>query len=315
MNFRITTLLAGLIACTHLSAATLYVSTTGSGTSCTQMEPCPTIQMAADNAAADDTILVAAGTYVENVHLGSPVTPMTHPGVTIRGAGKNNTFVVSAGISSQRPAGVLADIVFDIWSPDVTIEKLSIQHPAGPAPGRDIGVFVSPHGTNVTIRKCDISRHRTGPVLEPTAPGSRGVMVLRAKDTEITKNTFSGNYEDHIHMPTSDAEISKNTITGATRLGIVIIQETGASDNSGNIISKNRVSNSGSDGIQIQGDNNTVSKNSVSDSGGVDIKLCGIAAIGDCVNPFDAWAEASNNTVIKNRVDSIVDNGSANSIH
>ena len=269
--------------------------------------------MAVDNAAADDTIQVAAGTYVENVHLGSPAAPMTHPGITIRGAGKNNTFVVSAGISSQRPAGVLADIVFDIWSSDVTLEKLSIQHPEGPALGRDIGVFVSPHGNNVTIRKCDISRHRTGSLLEPTAPGSRGVMVLRAKDTEITKNSFSGNYEDHIHMPTSDSEISKNTITGATRLGIVIIQETDTSNNSGNIISKNRVSHSGSDGIQIQGDNNTVIKNTVDDSGGADIKLCGIAAVGDCVKPFDVWAEASNNMIIKNRVDSIVDNGSANS--
>lgn len=294
------------------NAANLFVSTDGTGMSCVKEEPCASIQMAVDQAQPGDNIHVGKGTYVENVHLGSPTTPNTHPGITISGEGRDETLVVSAGISSQRPAGVLADIVFDVWSADVTIEKLSIKHPVGEPLGRDIGVFVSPHGKNVTVRKCNIIRNRTGLNLEPTAPGSRGVLVLRAKDTVITKNHFSGNYEDHIHMPTGQAEITKNNVSGATRLGIVIIQENATSDSTGNIIAKNTVRNSGADGIQIQGDNNVISKNKLENNTGADIKLCGIDEVGDCVNPFDAWSEASENIIQKNSADSIVDNGSNN---
>jgi hypothetical protein len=279
--------------------------------------------MAVDLASSGDTIHVAAGTYIENISIGSPATPDTKPGITIKGAGIDKTNIVSAGISGQRPAGVLADIIFDIWSANVTIEKLTVEHPSGVPAGRDIGFFVSPHGENVTIQKTKVVRNRIGDNLEPTNPGSRGILVFRAGGTLISKNIFLGTYEDHIHMPTHNSEIVKNEVSGATRLGIVIIQEAPDSDNSSNVIIKNTVTNSANDGIQIQGDNNIVFKNVIEANGGAAIKLCGEPdddpeiGDGDCVAPFDQWAIASSNSILKNNyfnngVDAVVDNGSDN---
>ncbi len=316
-----------LLACVSIvsfvstvNAADLYVDGTGSGVSCSATSPCPQIQTAVDLANIGDTIHVASGVYSENVNIGTPASPNSKPGITITGAGIDNTIVVSAGISGQRPAGVLADIIFDIWSADVTIEKLTVEHPTGSPSGRDIGFFVSPHGENVIIRKTKVVRNRTGSDIEPTAPGSRGVLVFKAGNTLISKNVFTGNYQDHIHMPTHDSEISKNRVYGATRLGIVIIQEDPTSNNTNNLIIKNIVSHSGNDGIQIQGNNNEVLKNKLKGNAGAAIKLCGEpdndpnTGDNDCIPPFDQWAIASENTVLKNKysnngVNGIVDNG------
>lgn len=303
----------------NVGAAELFVSPGGVGLSCTQPDPCASIQLAVDLALPGDRIHVAAGTYIENVTVGSPANPNTKPDITITGAGRDKTVVVSAGGLGQRPAGVPADIIFDIWSANVTVEKLAMLHPSGAPTKRDIGVFVGPPGVDTSVRDCEIARERTGDNLEPWQPGSRGILVFRATGSVVANNIFRGNYEDHIHMPTRASEISKNQVTGAARLGIVIIQETADSLSVDNLIAKNDVTDSGSDGIQIQGDNNLVVKNRVSDSGGAGIKLCGIDEVGDCVAPFDAWSEASGNVVSKNEVSTnaagaIVDNGSDNSV-
>lgn len=307
-----------LLASQTLWAEDLYVSTNGSGLDCVIENPCSSIQQAVDISYSGDEIHVAKGAYFENVSIGGPGNPNAKPGITISGEGDDDTFVVSNGGKGMRPAGVLADIVFDIWSANVTIEKLSIVHPAAIATKRDIGVFVGPPAINATLKKCTIVRKRLGNDLEPTKPGSRGVMVFRAAGSVITKNEFEGNYEDHIHMPTQGSTITKNDVNDAKRLGIVIIQESAGSNATGSLIDKNEVYGSGSDGIQIQGDNNTVINNEVEDSGGAAIKLCGIDEINDCVQPFDAWSEASNNTVSKNYLEDnaagLVDNGSDNNI-
>lgn len=307
-----------LLASQTLWAADLYVSANGSGLDCLEENPCSSIQQAVNISYSGDEIHVAKGTYFENVSIGGPGNPNAKPGITISGEGDDDTFVVSNGGKGMRPAGVLADIVFDIWSANVTIEKLSIVHPAAIATKRDIGVFVGPPAINATLKKCTIVRKRLGNDLEPTKPGSRGVLVFRAAGSVITKNEFEGNYEDHIHMPTQGSTITKNDVNDAKRLGIVIIQESAGSNATGSLIEKNEVYGSGSDGIQIQGDNNIVINNEVEDSGGAAIKLCGIDEINDCVQPFDAWSEASNNTVSKNHLEDnaagLVDNGSDNNI-
>ena len=297
------------------SAVSLFVSESGAGDSCISADPCSSIQQAVDIAKSGDTIHVAAGTYVENIKLGTPQTPNTKPNITIKGAGADETIVVSAGNSSQRPAGIPADIVFDVWSSGVTIEGLTVSHPAGDVIGRDIGVFAGPPANNMILQRCNIVRNRSGEY--PAGPGSRGVLVFRAMDTVVSRNTFSGSYEDHIHMPTSASEISRNSVYDATRLGIVIIQETEDSDNSGNTISRNTVDGSGSDGIQVQGDNNEVSRNDVTNNGGAAIKLCGIDKIGDCVMPFDVHSDTTGNTVSRNTFSDnaaagVVDNGTDN---
>lgn len=301
-----------------LQAADLYVSTSGSGSQCLKTDPCLSIQTAVNIASEGDVIHVAEGAYFENVSLGGPKSPNTKRGITIRGKGDDETFVISAGGKGQRPAGVPADIVFDIWSANVTIEKLSIEHPATSVTKRDIGIFVGPPAVNVTIKKNRIIRNRIGSELEPWLPGSRGILVFRAADSLITKNEFSGNYQDHIHMPTSSSTITKNEVKGATRIGIVIIQENADSNATGSFIIKNEVEDSGTDGIQIQGDNNVIVDNEIENSAGAAIKLCGIDIVNDCLQPFDAWSEASGNIVKKNELEDnaqdIIDNGSDNII-
>lgn len=295
-------------------AANFYVDSTGGGVACTKLEPCSSIQNAVNIAGMNDSIFVSAGAYNENIEI-----PAGKDGLHIRGQGAGLTKVVSAGGLDGKfaPAGVPLDAVFDVFSPGTTISKLTIKHPTGVAVKRDIGVFVRPPAVGVEIEKSLIVRKRIGDVLEPTVPGSRGVFVIRAANVSINKNTFRGNYEDAIHIPAPGTEIIKNDIKGAPRLGIVIIQESADTDSTNNLIVKNTVVDSGSDGIQVQGDSNLIMKNTVTDSGGAGIKLCGQVA-GDCVPPGDD-AVASYNLVIKNTlsgnaVGDVVDNGNDNII-
>ncbi|WP_455223388.1 right-handed parallel beta-helix repeat-containing protein [Kaarinaea lacus] len=300
-----------ILLCSNVTAANLYVNSSGSGANCTEPDPCPTINMAIGNAAAGDSIKVAAGTYNENVFV-----PPGKNGLTISGAGMEETVVRSAGGRPGvfAPPTVSVDAVFQIVSEDVTIEKLTAEHPVGVATKRELGFFVTPFARNTTIQKCKIVRNSSG---EPTMPGSRGVFVIRAGGVIISKNVLRGSYQDHIHVPGHDMEIVKNDVADAPRLGIVVIQETEASNNNNNIIANNIIANSGSDAIQVQSDSNLIIKNIIRGNGGAAIKLCGLSTIGDCIEPFDEWSEATGNTVIKNHfsgngIDDVVDNGTDN---
>ena len=308
---------AAATLCFNAGATPLFVSPEGQGSICTAAQPCKHIQQAIDLALANDSILVGPGIYYENIEI-----PTGKDGLTISGTGSNLSWIISAGAienPKQAPAGVAADIIVDIFSRNVTIEKLAIIHPPGLVEKRDIGVFVRPPATGATIRKNTIERQRTGDVLEPPhlLPGSRGILVFRAKDVVMEKNTLAGNYQDHIHLPTSSSLVSKNIVAGATRLGIVVIQETATSDSSGNSIEKNTVSDSGMDGIQIQGDANLISKNSISFNSGAAIRLCGPLSNPVCVAPGSgATAEfnlVTDNSLSNNSYD-IVDDGLSNSI-
>ncbi len=300
---------------TTLSAAELYVQAGASG-DCSAIAPCGVIQQAIDVASAGDRIRIGKGEYVENLTIAR-----AKAGLVIKGAGDEKTRIISAGadlVPKFAPAHAPADIIFDIFAPNVSISKLAVIHPEGIPTKRDIGFFFRPPAVNGRMHKCRIERQRTGTALEPTAPGSRGVLVFRATGIEISKNEFSGNYEDHIHLPTSASLVEKNEIEGATRIGIVVIQESATSSSVNNVIRANEVEESGSDGIQIQGDNNVVSRNEVEDNGGVGIRLCGPAAIPACVAP-GGLATASNNIVKKNDLEdnaggNVIDDGTNNTL-
>ncbi len=280
--------------------------------------PGGSIQAAVDAAGPGDTIHVAAGTYVENINI-----PGGKNGLSIVGASAKKTIINSAGgvPGEQAPAGVPVDIIVDIFSTNVTLADLTIRHPVDAATKRDVGIFFRPPAVNGLVVDSVVERRRigSGSELEPFQPGSRGVLVFRAKGVKIVANKFEGNYEDHIHLPTSTAVVADNKILNATRLGIVVIQESSTSLSVDNVIISNKVKGSGSDGIQIQGDNNVVVKNEVKDSGGVGIKLCGPASSPACVAP-GAVASADNNAVVKNKVKNngggnLVDDGNNNGVY
>ncbi|HEY9097942.1 MAG TPA: right-handed parallel beta-helix repeat-containing protein [Thiobacillus sp.] len=312
MNTKASLIIFSCVLSAPALSASLFVSPAGAGATCLAKTPCASIQAAVDVSAPGDTINIAAGEYRENVTI-----PPGKNRLHIRGTGEGSTRVISAGgdaVPKQAPPGVPIDVVFDIVASDVTLEKLSIEHPNGVPDKRDLGVFVRPPAANVTIQKTTIQRNRTGK-LEPTNPGSRGIFVLQAKGTTISKNVIRGNYEDHLHIPSSHTTIDHNKVSDAKRVGIVIIQENATSDSTQNAITGNTVTNSGGDGIQIQGDENTITKNTVSHSGGAGIRLCGA---GNCVAPGTA-AVADRNQVTKNKLENnkdgdVVDNGSGNTI-
>lgn len=213
----------------------------------------------------------------------------------------DSTILVSAGGNpgQQAPAGVPVDITLDIFSPNVVVTNMTIRHPQGIPTKRDVGVFVRPPATNVTVKNLTVERLRTGSNLEPTTPGSRGMLVFRATGTLILDNLVRGNYEDHIHLPTSGTIVNDNEVENATRIGIVVIQESAISLSVNNIIKDNEIYNSGTDGVQIQGDNNVVLDNTIVNSGGYGVHLCGSGS--GCVAP-GAAADASENFVIDNEL-------------
>jgi hypothetical protein len=118
--------------------------------------------------------------------------------------------------------------------------------------------------------------------------------VFRATGTVIKNSTFQGNYEDHIHLPASETTVLNNRVESATRLGIVVIQESETSLSVQNIIKSNTVSGSAGDGIQIQGDYNLAQANRLWNNGGYGIHLCGPDSDHPCAAPgTDAVAEGN----------------------
>ena len=294
-------------------ASNLFVTPSGSGILCSVDEPCAKVQTAIDGAQTGDHIYIGPGTYRENLTVNADKTDLH-----ISGTGNDQVFVVSAGGNTKpkvSPEGVQMDIVLDIFASGVIVEKLSLMHPPGQADKRDIGIFVRPGAHGVVIQKTHIERQRSGDMLEPTTPGSRGILVVRAPGTHIVKNEIGGNYQDHIHLPSSHSVVMKNAISHATRLGIVVVQENPDSDNSKNHISKNWISDSGSDAIQIQGDHNVVTNNHIRNSDGAAITLCGVGT--SCAPPGDS-ASADDNTVHDNVLEGnnmeVVDGGMNNDV-
>lgn len=102
------------------TSATLYVATSGSGTTCNQVSPCASIKRAITTAtggsyAGDDvTIEVAAGTYTEN----DTINASSLASRTIEGAGQGSTVV----------DGNEADPVFGVQPGTAAISGLTIEN-------------------------------------------------------------------------------------------------------------------------------------------------------------------------------------------
>lgn len=299
-------------------AMDLFVESGSSGSGCTDVDPCGSIQTAVNLASPGDEIYIGVGTFEENVR----ILP-GKDGIIIKGNGPDTVIDSAGGVAGVcAPCNpfVEADVVVDVLSPNVVIRDLSIRHSGTVMPSkRDLGVFVRPPASNVEIKNVSFRRDHIGET--GFGPGSRGVFVFLATGVEIISNTFRGTYQDAIHIPTSSATVMKNDISGAPRVGIVIIQEPAGTPAVDSLVKDNVVDNSGGDGIQIQGDSNVVMKNTVKSSGGAGIKLCGVQ-IGDCVEPGDtAIVAVAENNIVKSNIlfgngegDAVIDNGIGNKI-
>lgn len=159
----------------------VYVESGGTSTTCASLDDaCGSIQAALDVAAEGNTIVIGAGTFAENLR-------MMMAGVTMKGNSDDplTTEIVSAGgvDGIEAPEGVAADVVLDILAADIT--HLHVMIPEGVPTKRDIDIFVRPPAANAKMDSIKVERKRIGDAsnLEPTMPGSRGLLVFRATGT------------------------------------------------------------------------------------------------------------------------------------
>jgi hypothetical protein len=133
---RRTTLLAlalVLLAAPGASAQTFFVSTSGSGTECSEAAPCATIAQALTTSRAapgtGDEIRVGAGLYVERV----PINDESDAGLTLRGAGRGpDETATPEGATTIRPAEDNKNNVIEVKKASgVTVEDLRVEVPSG----------------------------------------------------------------------------------------------------------------------------------------------------------------------------------------
>ena len=161
------------------SEGDLYVQSGGTSTTCASVEDaCGSIQAALDVATEGQTLVLGEGEWMENLRI-------TVAGLTLKGSGHETTKIASAGgvDGMEAPEGVAADIVLDLLAANVTIQNVGVVLPEGVATKRDIGIFVRPPAVNAKVESVMVERKRTGDALEPTMPGSRGLLVFRATGT------------------------------------------------------------------------------------------------------------------------------------
>jgi hypothetical protein len=155
---------------------TLYVSTAGSGTTCTASTPCATIQGAVTTAETDFpgdamTIHVMAGTYTEHT---VAITASSLVSLDIQGAGAWKTIV----------SGTTRGRVFDITGATVSITGLSIIHGKPTTDKGGGGVYND--GGRITLTDDTLSEDHT----TTTGGYGGGGALLNTGTATLTDDTF-----------------------------------------------------------------------------------------------------------------------------
>ncbi len=157
----------------------------------------PTIQQGINAASPGDTVLVAAGTYYENIQMAE--------GVNLIGSGMDNTIIDGGG---------LTDVIKALNINSFLIEGFSIRNSnqGGSTPG-NVGVFMNPISSSGTkiIKYCDIHNNGKGIDLWNDFGGTIHVEYNIIRDniyngfdpylgtTHLTNNTIVGNGGDGYH--------------------------------------------------------------------------------------------------------------------
>jgi uncharacterized repeat protein (TIGR02543 family) len=273
---------AGSLPASAVTAASLYVTTTGSGTTCSQASPCGTIQNAINTAESGSyngnnvTINVAAGTYTEND--------------SISASSLNSLIIAGAGASSTTVNGGAAGSVFIVNNGNATISGLTITNGHAQA-----GVGINNGGT-LTVEDSTISDNAGGginnggtlTVEDSTISDNAGggidnsgyLSLLTVKDSNISDNSNGGilNYhlnpipEDAGTITLADSTVSNNSGYGVenSASGTLTVRNSAISANTGDgiITGINAYTPDGSySSLTVKG--STISGNSGTTGGGI----------------------------------------------
>lgn len=310
----------------NLFAGNLYVEKGSQGTSCLAIDPCGVIQDAVDLALANDTIHIGPGVYKENVFIQTG-------DISLQGDSKNNTVIEAAGgrEGALGNAGNALDAILEIRAANVTITALSLVHPRGKAKIREAAIFAWKGSPGLQVTHCLIERKRNKRTDEPTVPGSRGIFIFGGflgfdgpgPHGLIANNEFRGNYQDHVHLPSNGIIVRDNSMIGASRSGISVMDPVSfvGPDNynsRNNLIKDNVILKSLDDAIHIQGDSTTITGNTIVKNKGYGIYLCGEGIGGGCYFPGELAISENNiikdNILNKNKQGSVADFGQGNII-
>ncbi|MFT5084318.1 MAG: hypothetical protein ACI9Y1_002372 [Lentisphaeria bacterium] len=281
-------------------AKNLFVDPSGNDSPCSYNRPCSSIQSAIDIAGSGDIININAGRYKENLFIQTA-------GITLQGENKRRVLITSAGgrDGATGNAGNPLDAIIEVRAGDISIFDLTLFHPRGRATKREAAIFSWQESPRLHVRDTIISRRRNKRVDEPTIPGSRGIFIFSGPGSIIEDNIFTGNYQDHIHLPSKEVTVRNNKITGAARAGISVMDPVSFVgpnffDSTKNIIVGNLIMNSIDDGIHIQGDQTIIRNNIIVKNQGYGIYLCGEGLGGGCYFPGEEAVSEDN--LIKNNL-------------
>lgn len=213
------------------SAATLNVSKSGADTpGCGPTTPCATIQQAVTNAAANDTIQVAAGRYIEQVDLTSGTSSGGSRPVTVNGAGTSLTIIEAPDVLTPKGALGHRPIVFvGPAAAGSTISNLQVDgagkgsfkiNPTDLIPTvNDLIEGISFQDAGGTVRRVRVTRVRDTPVGDQ--PRGDGIFANNADSTPRTITINQSRIDDFQQNAINlggaglTANVTNNIITGA----------------------------------------------------------------------------------------------------
>lgn len=268
-----------------LAAVTIQVDAadpTGDGGGCgTLVNPCNTVQNGVDNAAAGDTVLVAAGTYTETVIVNKSLTLLgAQNGVDARGRSAGTESVVN-GLSGA----------FNISASNVSIDGFTIEDASGP------GVKVSGPINGIQILNNIIRDNILG--LYFNNGGNAQIVKFNLFDSNngAGTNTGIGVYSDSASVVDSlnNSLIDNNKFTGQNtaaifldgfQLNIDITNNQLLDDSSiilqnvtAPLITGNTITGSNSDAVRLIGgvDGTIITCNTIENSAGSALRVAGTA--------------------------------------
>lgn len=252
------------------------------GTRKVPSEQYPTIQSAIDGVQSGDVILVAKGTYAENLTI-SGNNPFTLKGKgkpVIDGGGGDCislSFVSNISISGFVLTNT-SEAIFATGCTAISISKVTIVNPGSR------GMHFRNNSAAITVSKCSVTGSGNEGILDEE---STGLVVSKCRFTNtgqaavalspnyftdgsggsdgavVTKNRITGSGENSIHFGGDGVVVSKNRIASSGQCGIFNDPDT---TTAGAVVAKNKVAASGIHGIHVAGSSATVSKNKVKDA-------------------------------------------------